>query len=222
MSSINTTLQTLKLVSPEASCNTDLTKGPWLFDTGVPCLRSGVLATRCGPGRHPAPGGDPRRIPRGLRCGTYRPHPCRQGGPRRSPGGPGPPLPARRGRGLRRLRGRLLPAGQRGADPRAGRSTSSSAACTSWPRPPTCSPPMSRRSSCPTWPPAARWRTWPTNPPSRSAGNSSWTSTRTKRTPTGKAAVIPVTYMNSSAALKAFVRQARRDRVHLLERRHGA
>ncbi|MFI8412618.1 quinolinate synthase NadA [Paeniglutamicibacter gangotriensis] len=34
MSSIDTTLQTLKLVSPEASCNTDLTKGPWLFDTG--------------------------------------------------------------------------------------------------------------------------------------------------------------------------------------------
>lgn len=34
MSSIDTTLQTLKLVSPEASCNTDLTQGPWLFDTG--------------------------------------------------------------------------------------------------------------------------------------------------------------------------------------------
>ena len=38
----------------------------------------------------------------------------------------------------------------------------------------------------------------------------------------GRVPVIPVTYMNSAAALKAFCRRARRHRLHLLERRDGA
>ena len=41
-----------------------------------------------------------------------------------------------------------------------GRLHSSSAACTSWPRAPTCLAALTRKSSCPTSPRAARWPTW--------------------------------------------------------------
>lgn len=56
MSSINSTLQSLKLVSPEASCNTDLSKGPWLFDTGAPAYGPGSSQTDVAPVSTPRQG----------------------------------------------------------------------------------------------------------------------------------------------------------------------
>ena len=95
----------------------------------------------------------------------------------------------------------------RAAASRARRPTSSSsAACTSWPRAPTSCARRTRRSSCPTSPPAARWPTWRRRISSRSAGASwsRWASAPTRRE-RRRAGVIPVTYINSSAAIKAFV-----------------
>ncbi|GAA5225624.1 quinolinate synthase NadA [Paeniglutamicibacter antarcticus] len=56
MSSIDVTLRTLKLVSPEASCNTDLTKGPWLFDTGGPDYGPGSSQQDVAPANTPRQG----------------------------------------------------------------------------------------------------------------------------------------------------------------------
>ena len=56
MSSIEVTLQTLKLVSPEASCNTDLTKGPWLLDTGGPDYGPGSSQHDVAPANTPRQG----------------------------------------------------------------------------------------------------------------------------------------------------------------------
>ena len=75
-------------------------------------------------------------------------------------------------------------------------STSSSAASTSWPKPPTSSARRTRRSSCRTWPPAARWPTWPTRTTSTPPGTSSQEA--------GIADSHARTYMNSAASLKAF------------------
>ncbi|MDO5744833.1 MAG: quinolinate synthase NadA [Micrococcaceae bacterium] len=60
MSSIDATLQTLKLVSPEASCNTDLTKGPWLFDTGEADYGPGSSQEDIAPADTPRQGQIPR------------------------------------------------------------------------------------------------------------------------------------------------------------------
>ncbi|WP_411734482.1 quinolinate synthase NadA, partial [Paeniglutamicibacter sp.] len=59
MSSIQATLQTLKLVSPEASCNTDLTKGPWLFDTGEAAYGPGSSQEDVAPAGTPRQGDIP-------------------------------------------------------------------------------------------------------------------------------------------------------------------
>ena len=90
-------------------------------------------------------------------------------------------------------------------------SSSSSAASTSWPSRPTSSPALTSRSSCPTSTPAARWQTWPTSTPSSRSGRSS------PRSPTSTR-IVPITYMNSAASLKAFVGAQGRRRLHLLER----
>ena len=76
-------------------------------------------------------------------------------------------------------------------------TTSSSAACTSWPRARTSSPDRISRWSCPTSRPAARWPTWPASARSRTRGTCS-------PTPGSPGAPVPVTYMNSTAAIKAF------------------
>ena len=64
----------------------------------------------------------------------------RQGGARRPGLRARPPLPARRGHPVRRRDRRLVQAGPRGGGPARTPSSSSSAACTSWPRAPTSSP----------------------------------------------------------------------------------
>ena len=110
----------------------------------------------------------------------------------------GPPLPARRRHALGRRPGRLLRAVPHGGRGRPRPSSSSSAACTSWPNRPTCSPAPTSRCSCPTSTPAAPWPTWPTSTRWRRPGRS-WPGSPTS------SRVIPITYMNSSAALKAFV-----------------
>ena len=86
-----------------------------------------------------------------------------------------PPLPARGHHPVRRLPWRLVQARAVGRRATPRPSTSSSAASTSWPKPPTSSARLTRRSSCPTWPPAARWPTWPTPKTSTPAGTSSKT-----------------------------------------------
>ena len=63
----------------------------------------------------------------------------------RGSGDPRTPLPARRGHPVRRLPGRLLQALAAGGRRAAMPNTSSSAACTSWPRAPTSSPSRTRR-----------------------------------------------------------------------------
>ena len=109
----------------------------------------------------------------------------------------GPPLPARRGDRVRRRHRRLLQAGprrggtagrgvhrllRRALHGRVGRHPHLAA---------------SRRSCSPTWPPAARWPTWPGSPRSRTPGTRS-------PTPASPTSVVPITYMNSSADIKAF------------------
>ena len=89
----------------------------------------------------PAPRAVHRRTPARARALDRR----RQGPAGRAPVHPRPPLPARRGHALGRRPGRLLPpvgAGP-GATPRP--TTSCSAACTSWPSRPTCSPATTSR-----------------------------------------------------------------------------
>ena len=111
---------------------------------------------------------------------------------------PRPPLPAGRGHGLGRRPGRLVrPVPDRRRPDRGrvrrvlrrplhGRVG----------RHPHRRPPAG--ASCPTSTPAARWPTWPTSTRSRRPGSPSAAVTDIER-------VVPVTYMNSSAALKAFV-----------------
>jgi quinolinate synthase len=65
-----------------------------------------------------------------------------------------------------------------------GASTWSSAACISWPRPPTCSRPNRWTSSCPISRPGARWLTWPTTTMRSTRGTR---STRSWGTPAGRA-----------------------------------
>ena len=114
----------------------------------------------------------PRRLSAPARRGDGRPHRRRQGGARRPPRHPRPPLPARRSHQVRRLHRRLAEA--RAARRRASTTptSSSSAASTSWPRARTSSARRISRSSCPISPPAARWPTWPRSISSRSAGRS--------------------------------------------------
>ena len=122
-----------------------------------------------------------------------------------------PPLPARGGHPVRRRDRRLVQARAAGRRPAGAPSTSCSAACTSWPRAPTSSPRTRSRSCCPTSPPAARWPTWRRSTRSRTPGRCS--------TDAGVAdSTVPVTYMNSSAAIKALHRPARRHGLHLVER----
>src|SRR4051794_3929091 len=81
-------------------------------------------------------------------------------------------------------------------------SSSSFAACTSWPKAPTCSAARISRSSFPISRPAARWPTWPRRISSSSAGP---ICTRCGTTSSaGRQACIPVTYINSAASIKAF------------------
>ena len=110
---------------------------------------------------------------------------------------PRPSLSARRGDQVRRLHRRLVPSCP--PDRAAARkpTTSCSAACTSWPRAPTSCARRISRSSCRTWPPAARWPTWP----SPSSSRSCWE----ELTQMGITGVVPVTYINSAAAIKSFV-----------------
>ena len=81
----------------------------------------------------------------------------------------------------------------RGRDRARRPTTSSSAACTSWRRAPTSSARRTRRSCCPTWPPAARWPTWRRPISSRSAGArwSSWASAPTRSGRTAAPASFP-------------------------------
>ena len=72
-----------------------------------------------------------------------------QGGARRSPRDPRPSLPARRGDQVRRLHRRLVQARARRSPAPATPTTSCSAACTSWPRAPTCSRRRTSRSILP-------------------------------------------------------------------------
>ena len=86
-----------------------------------------------------------RRLPR-RRCPPPptrpgRARPRRQGRARRPRLRARPPLPARRGHPVRRRDRRLVQARPAGRGPARARSTSSSAACTSWPRARTSSPP---------------------------------------------------------------------------------
>ena len=119
---------------------------------------------------------------------------------------PGPSLSARRGHQVRRLHRRLAEAVARGREQGHARSSSSSAASTSWRRAPTFSARRIRKSSCPTSPPAAPWPTWRPPTSSRLPGASSQQmGVRTDAIENGRAGIIPVTYINSSAAIKAFV-----------------
>ena len=140
-----------------------------------------------------------------------RPHRGGQGDARRPARDPRPPLPARRGDPLGRRGRRLVQARPlRGGQP-PGRPTSCSAACTSWPSRPTCSPPTTSGSSSPTSTPAARWPTWPTSTRSRRRGTRSAAITAIDR-------VVPITYMNSVRRAEGVRRPARRRGVHVVER----
>ncbi len=111
---------------------------------------------------------------------------------------PRSPLPARRGDPLGRRRSATRSSSPASRRTTTRRPTSCSAVCTSWPSRPTCSPATTSGSSSPTSTPAARWPTWPTSTRSRRRGTRSRAITAIDR-------VVPITYMNSSAALKAFV-----------------
>ena len=133
-------------------------------------------------------------VPRGAGPDGSRP-PRR---PRRPPAHPRAPLPAGRGDALGRRPGRLLrPLADRRRPPR--RRVRGLLRCPLHGRVgrhPDRRPPAGR--SCRTSTPGAPWPTWPT-----------WTRWRrpgtTSAAVTDVDAVVPVTYMNSSAALKAFV-----------------
>ena len=167
------------------TCNTDLAAGPWNFDTR-PGYGPGSSMGDVIPTGSPRQGELPREYREASEDGARRAHPRRQGDARRPGRDPRPLLPARRGRACTpttwATRSSSRTRRRRTRRPRR----SCSAACTSWPRPPTCSRAPSRPSSCRTSPPAARWPTWPTSTRSRSAGSSSQrsTATWTPRTPT--------------------------------------
>ncbi len=108
-----------------------------------------------------------------------------------------PPLPARRGDRVRRRHRRLLQAGPGGRRPAGGgvRRLLRRALHGRVGRHPHLGRPAGDPAR--TSPPAARWPTWPRSPRSRTPGTR-W-PTRASRT-----SVVPVTYMNSSADIKAF------------------
>ncbi|GAA4363040.1 quinolinate synthase NadA [Paeniglutamicibacter cryotolerans] len=56
MSSINSTITRLTLISPESTCNTDLAKGPWAFDTGAPAYGPGSSENDVAPAATPRQG----------------------------------------------------------------------------------------------------------------------------------------------------------------------
>ena len=109
-----------------------------------------------------------------------------------------PPLPARRGHPVRRRDRRLVQAGPRGRGPaRGGVHRLLRRALHGRER---RHPHLGRRSrwSCPTWPPAARWPTWPRFDQVEEAWD--------VLADAGVAdATVPVTYMNSSADIKGFI-----------------
>ena len=117
---------------------------------------------------------------------------------RRPAARPRPPLPARRGHPVGRHARRLVQARpvRRGQRPGHRHRVLRRALHGRVGRRAHRRPPAGRSS--PTSTPAARWPTWPTSTRSRSAG------TRSRRSPTSTGS-CPITYMNSSAALKAFV-----------------
>ena len=125
--------------------------------------------------------------------------PARQGGARRPGVRARAPLPARRGHPVRRRHRRLVQAGPRRGRPARRRSTSSSAACTSWPSPPTSSP---RRR--PAGGPARPGRRLLDGRHGRASRQVEDCLGRARRTPGIADVVVPVTYMNSSADIKAF------------------
>ncbi|MFF5793832.1 quinolinate synthase NadA [Paeniglutamicibacter sp. NPDC012692] len=59
MSSINSTIQRLTLISPESTCNTDLAKGPWAFDKGAPSYGPGASEGDATPASTPKQGDIP-------------------------------------------------------------------------------------------------------------------------------------------------------------------
>ena len=59
MSSINSTIQRLTLISPESTCNTDLAKGPWAFDKGAPSYGPGASEADATPASTPKQGDIP-------------------------------------------------------------------------------------------------------------------------------------------------------------------
>ena len=119
---------------------------------------------------------------------------------------PRPSLSARRGHQVRRLHRRLAEAVARGRQPRQGRVHRLLRRPLHGRERRHPARARIRKSSCRISRPAARWPTWPRRISSRSAGASSsrWASAPT-RIADGRAGVIPVTYINSSAAIKAFV-----------------
>ena len=124
---------------PAETCNTDLADGPWDFDSTAR-LRPRLVDGRRDPDRLAASGRAARRVPRGVDDELTTRIRAAKADPRRPRRDPRPLLPARRGRPARRLRRATRSSSRtpRRRTPKPRRS--SSAACTSWPRPPTSSP----------------------------------------------------------------------------------
>ena len=123
---------------------------------------------------------------------------------------------------------------QAGRRPARRSSTSSSAACTSWPSRPTSSPPTTQTvDPCPTWPLAARWPTWPRLAQVEDCVGRTWSTSsvsgivrrratgdlhelggrRSRRSPAGTAA-RSARRPTPSTALQVGVRPDRRGRRH--------
>ena len=146
---------------------------------------------------HRARGRVPRRPARALRPRPGRARPRGQGRARRPGVRARAPLPARRGHRVRRRHRRLVQAGQGRGRP-AGRAVHRLLRRALHGR--VRRHPHQRRADRDPARPrrrAARWPTWPRSARSRTAGTT-WSR---PASPTG---TVPVTYMNSSAAIKAF------------------
>ena len=208
MPSVDSTIQLIQIREQQgtqnqpSTCSSALADAPWTFDA-EPTYGPGASMADHLPATAPRQPGLPAEYRNASPSRTRPPHPRRQTRPRRKARHPRPLLSARRDRPVRRLRGRLLPASQRRTHPPQRRNhrllrrpLHGRNRRHALPSRPGRHPPQPRRRLLHGRHGRPRLR-------HRLLGTTH-RSPRHQLTSDGRQQVIPVTYMNSSAALKGF------------------